>query len=110
MATAKPWVAPIFFMKEGATLDYTWNWGDWLMSVSDTIDSFDFDCGDGLTFVASSQSGDNLSGWFTATPVDRRTRASAWCRIVTSGVGGVNPRTEIRDITIVINPLSPDPA
>lgn len=83
-----------FDLREGSTLNYTWQWGRWL-APGVGIDSFVITPESGLSVTAESRSGANIT--MQVTGLDAGESAYVTCTITTDEA---DPQTESRAILI----------
>lgn len=77
-----------------ATLDYTWNWANWLTPLTDTIASHEIIVPSGLTLLSSADNGTRVIAWISGGILG--TSYEVTCRITTVG-------NRVEDRTILLS-------
>ena len=82
-------IRPSIIKDPDATLDYSFDWTDWLAGVSDTISTYEI-VGTGVTVTNVSLSGAKVIGWVSGGVVGAASKIV--CKITTTA-GRIEQRT-----------------
>jgi hypothetical protein len=75
----KPWI----YKDPDATLDYTWDWTEFLADIVDSIAAYEMLVDESLTVVSSSRIGAVVTAFISGGTLDAKPTAT--CRITTTG-------------------------
>lgn len=81
---------PIIVKDPNATLDYTWDWTDWLAEIGDVIVAYDLAVEGSLSVASSQQTTTTVSAFISGG--DLGETQTARCRITTEG-GRIDDRS-----------------
>jgi hypothetical protein len=87
---AAPEGLPTIDKDPSAKLDYSWDWGEWLDDVNDTIASYVITVAGGVVLDSHARVGGVVTGWISGGAVEAV--ATAACKITTTA-GRIDERT-----------------